>query len=84
MSVITDENILADLEYRGISAFLAEMESGIKIPSCFVTRVQAILEEVYGCKFTATTIPTNIKSGTFCMMPYWDETTSRLTKITRY
>lgn len=72
MKTITDASILNDLEYRGIDAFLSEMNAGIVVPQCFVQRVTAIVEENYGIDLVPNGDVFAKQEGNYCLMPYND------------
>lgn len=72
MTTVTDASILFDLEYRGIDAFLSELNAGIQVPSCFVERVTSIVEENYGIDLVLNGDVYAKQEGTYCLMPYND------------
>ena len=72
MKTITDASILNDLEYRGIDAFLSEMRWGLVVPTCFMKRVTAIVEENYGIDLVPNGDVVAKQEGNYCLMPYND------------
>ena len=73
MSNVTTAHILDDLEFRGIDAFLSEMEVGLVVPTCFATRITNIVEEYYDISLVAKPgVLDSLHSGVFCSMPYND------------
>jgi len=72
MSNVSDASILNELEVRGIDAFLSEMRWGLVVPTCFMKRVIAIVEENYAIDLVTTGKVHSIEQGTFCSMSYND------------
>jgi hypothetical protein len=70
---VTDEDILSDLEYRGIDAFLGEMATGLNVPECFAVRVFDIIRTAYDTELQCVAKTTTKRSGSFCLMPYTDQ-----------
>lgn len=72
MKLITDNDILFDLEYKGIQSLLCEMSLGLNVPACLVERVKKIIKDNYGINLRE--VNTNItKSGYFCLIPYTNQ-----------
>jgi hypothetical protein len=78
--MVTDNQILADLEYRGIQDFLTEMESGFFVPLCFVERVKTIIKREYGITLVESGNKKEVHKGCFCLMDYKDNTIELKTK----
>ena len=71
---VTDEEILFDLEYRGIDEFLSKLDLGIEVPKCFVPRVKKIIKKYYDIDLIENSLPfKKIVKGHFCSMKYEDE-----------
>ena len=70
---VTDEDILSDLEYRGIDAFLGEMATGLNVPECFAVRVFDIVRTAYNKELKCVAQTATKRSGWFCLMPYTDQ-----------
>ena len=70
--MVTDNQILFDLEYRGIQDFLTEMDSGFFVPLCFVERVKTIIKREYEITLVETGNKTEVQEGCFCLMDYKD------------
>lgn len=75
---ISDSDILFDLEYKGIDAFLSEMSCGFKVPTVFVERVKDIIAVNYNETLEVVTVSEKTFSGSYCLMPYVDETMTTL------
>ena len=71
--IVTDTDILFDLEFRGIPAFVAEMEGGLCVPACFAERVIKIVERNYDRTLRHVAETTETFTGTFCLMRYEDQ-----------
>ena len=67
-----DEEILFDLEYRGIQDFISEMEEGFFVPLCFVDRIKRIVGREYAITLVEKGNKTEVKDGWFCSMKYKD------------
>lgn len=72
--MITDADILFDLEYKGIDSFLSELRDGLSVPSVFADRVKRIVDAAYGSNLTKRSVSEKRRSGHFCLMPYENET----------
>ena len=71
---VRDEQILDDLEYRGIQAFLTEMKSGFFVPLCFAERVKTIIKREWDITLVESGNKKGVQKGCFCLMDYEDET----------
>lgn len=73
MSNVATARILNDLEFRGIDAFLSEMEVGLVVPTCFADRIKSIVKEYYDIDLVAKPgVLDQAHKGVFCSMPYND------------
>jgi len=80
VKTIRDEDILFDLEFRGIDDFISEMESGFFVPSPFVKRIKRIIKREYGINLIESGKETDIDSGCFCLMEYKNQKQIQLIK----
>ena len=71
---VTNEDILFDLEYRGIDAFLTDMKYGLRVPTSLVNRIKQIVETSYGITLRVKTVTEKTFTGTFCLIAHTDET----------
>ena len=77
-NTVTDDDILFDLEYRGIQDFLIDIQCGFTVPAPFVNRVIDIVKNAYDITLCAKATTTKQHTGSFCLLPYTDATMSVL------
>lgn len=77
----SDQNILFDLEFRGIDSFLSEIRSGINVPKSMVPQIKKIVKNYY--EIDVQSIKTNRKNENccFCGVEYKNEDIVQLKSI---
>jgi hypothetical protein len=69
---ITDNEILFDLEFRGVDNFISEMQEGFFVPLCFVSRIKKIISKHYGITLKENNRTIEKVKGCFCSMNFND------------
>ena len=71
---VSDEDILLDLEFKGVDNLLSQLSSGLLVPKCFASRVKNVIKRYYDIELQIDSSKVFPRSqGFFCLMPYDDE-----------
>ena len=77
----SDQNVLFDLEFRGIDSFLSDLRSGINVPKSMIPQIKKIVKNYYEIDLKSIKTNRREEKGCFCGIEYKDEEIFKLKNI---